>query len=87
MNSPAEQISDFYGTGEDLPTLHPDKQINDAEIIQQLCICLDQTRKTLADCMGLALVEPKNTVIKHKVQLTLDETHPKMLHEVHNNYG
>lgn len=80
-------ISEFYGAGTDLPAIHPDPVTNKDILIGELCAKLDVARMALARVLDMHVVTPAAVAMKHNVRWALDETHPKSLHERHQNCG
>jgi hypothetical protein len=80
-------MSDFYGNGENLPTLHPDVETNKNILIGELCTKLDTARQALARAMGLNVVSSAGLATKGHIRWALNETHPGTLVEQHPNCG
>ncbi|MRR56552.1 MAG: hypothetical protein EG822_19020 [Deltaproteobacteria bacterium] len=83
----AQQISEFYGNGTELPELHPDPETNRELQIEYLCAQLDVARLTLGKISGMQVVTPRLVQLRHDVLWALDATHPKVMHEQHPNCG
>jgi len=82
-----ETISEFYGNGKNLPTQHPDPEINNEVLIADLCGKLDTARMALGRVLEINVITPAAVAIKNHARHALDETHPRTLHEIHNNCG
>ncbi len=82
-----ETTSDFYGNGGTLPRLHPDDAVNNEILIGALCANLDTARQALSCAMEMNVVTPAAVAMKRQVRWALDETHPRLLSEQHNDIG
>mgnify|MGYP001384057934 CR=1 FL=1 len=81
-----EPISDVYGSGENLPLMHPDRTIDSYILIEELCIKLDTARRGLEHALSMNVVTPAAVAMKKNIRWALDETHPKTFHEEHPNH-
>lgn len=79
--------SEFYGNGEDLPTLHPDAETNKEILIAALSSHLDTARKVLGKVSAMQVVTPELVRLKHDAIWALSETAPGTLTEQHPNHG
>ena len=79
--------NEFYKDGTQLPTLHPDAEINNEILIGDLCVKLDIARQALGRALEMNVVTPSAVAMKNHIRWALDETHPTTLNEPHNNCG
>lgn len=70
-------MSDFYGNGTDLPTMHPDHVIDLELKVQFLCGALDTARRALAPAAAMQVVTPGLDEIKHNAAWAMRETQPE----------
>lgn len=80
-------IAEFYGSGEHLPVMHPDAEINKDVLIAELCAKVDTARQALGMALEMNVVTPAAQAMKSHIRWAMDETHPKTLHERHPNCG
>lgn len=81
------QPTELYGTGKDLPKLHPDVEINTDETIGILCAKLDFARAVIARGLDLNVVSEAGVSFKSACRHAMLETAPSTFAEVHNNHG
>ena len=58
------KLTNFYGTGEGLPEMHPDPSINHELLMQALCTKLDTARQAMARALEMNVVTPAAIAMK-----------------------
>lgn len=81
------EATEFYGTGEHLPVLHPDETINLELQVQALCAQLDTARVAIGGALEMNVITPALLKVKDNLRWALEATAPKNFNAPHNNHG